>query len=664
MNTLAAAVLAGTAAAAGMDLCNLGNFTYKAYDGEGSGKLLKSALGGCDGVEMSSGSGGAAASYCSPRFAVQGGRRLNATFQIQTQALVPAAGGPGAGAATLTGGLYLHFFDANNDSGAWNPQFGSLAPSDTAGVWVPRTATFVVPTTAVTMAVHLAFGAHTFTYKPNRMNGGRATGRVSIAALALADAGPVPPPAATITVDDPALQKALDQAFACLHNSQQSGNFTVGAGYTISGNISPDLTFGLYGVRRTGLPAYVAQMQRQWEWHAPAMPGGEYTAGRVMGQVNWPLGVDSLFSSTGDVAYLRRLLPSVDASLAFCAARADADGLVTLLAKGSGHVGGGADWVDWHTSRLDGRTLQFHLWLVRALRRFAELHEEFQASFGSAATAAMYRARADALVGALRRVYWAGDHWLTNADYADEAAGTVGWLDDAVWSVYHGVANASHGATLWSRVDADPERLEGVPTTWTAFDTQHGKCAWFGRLGGGDIMARYKQGQAARALALLRSFAGTVVEHGNIYEGYDMRGCGLQKCGCTTAGFGDYLEHCGGLIWTTVEGPFGLDFDSRAGSGAGSWHARIEPRFPSSWRHASMHTSVRGSELHVAWRQPGDQLTLAVAKGGADVRVDVVGCGPERVAVVSSGQPFVATCPRAASGPGPESPEPAAEALA
>ena len=35
-----------------------------------------------------------------------------------------------------------------------------------------------------------------------------------------------------------------------------------------------------------------------------------------------------------------------------------------------------------------------------------------------------------------------------------------------------------------------------------------------------------------------------------------------KKCGCTTSGFGDYLEHCGGIILTVVEGVFGLNFDS------------------------------------------------------------------------------------------------------
>ena len=364
--------------------------------------------------------------------------------------------------------------------------------------------------------------------------------------------------------------------------------------------------------------------------------------------------MDTIFSATGDTAYLARLLPVVDASLAFVLSKSDADGLATLIPVGKGHTGGGGDWVDWEKTRLDGRTLQFHFWLIRALRRFAQLHLEFSGTFGSAVTAAAYSSRANALEGTLRRLYWRGDHWLTNLDYADAAAGTVGWLDDVVWSVYHGVANATMGAVLWPRIDADPAKFEGVPLTWTAFPTNHGKCSWFGRLGGGDIMARYKTGQTARALALLESFAGTVVAHGNIYEGYDMNGCGLSKCGCTTAGFGDYLEHCGGLVWTVVEGTFGLDFDSSAGGGGQSaphFAATIEPRFPTAWVNASLVTAVRGSDLTVRWSSQagGEALALSVPAGAEPVPIRVLGCGlpaADQVVLVSPGAAQHIACHR------------------
>ena len=61
---------------------------------------------------------------------------------------------------------------------------------------------------------------------------------------------------------------------------------------------------------------YMDQIRKQWRWHAPNAETGEYTAGRVMGQVNWPFGVDNIFSFTGDEAYLREM-PRSDASLTF-----------------------------------------------------------------------------------------------------------------------------------------------------------------------------------------------------------------------------------------------------------------------------------------------------------------------------------------------------------
>lgn len=42
--------------------------------------------------------------------------------------LLPIAGGAAAGAAALTGGVYLHFYDNDGDSGRWSPQWGNHRP--------------------------------------------------------------------------------------------------------------------------------------------------------------------------------------------------------------------------------------------------------------------------------------------------------------------------------------------------------------------------------------------------------------------------------------------------------------------------------------------------------------------------------------------------------
>ena len=408
---------------------------------------------------------GMAASFMSPPLDINPGFRYNASFKIKTKHLVPIPGGAAKGAATPTGSIYLHFFDVNNDSGAWNPQFGDLAPSDTAGEWQRINVSFVAPTTAKTARIHIAFAAHTFTYTPNRMLGGRATGNVEISDISFIADELVKPLPTTIRVPDATLQTAVDQAFACLHNSKQSGNFTVGAGYTISGNISPDLTFGLHGIRRTGHESYVSQIAKQWEWHAPDKVTGEYTAGRVMGQIYWPLGVDNIFSFSGDIDYLKAHLPLVDASLRFVNEHSDDHGLVTLVEKGKGHMGGGADWVDWYNTRLDGRSFNFHQWYVRTLRRVANLHNEF--AFGNKSLAKTYQSRASTLQSTLQTMFWQSEngYWLTNADYPNEGQ----WLDDSVWSIYHGIADANQTSVLLKRMDSNTSFYEGVPARWTDF---------------------------------------------------------------------------------------------------------------------------------------------------------------------------------------------------
>ena len=47
-----------------------------------------------------------------------------------------------------------------------------------------------------------------------------------------------------------------------MHNSQISGNFTVGSDYVISGNLSPDLAFGLLGTRRLAHAGYMQPVLR------------------------------------------------------------------------------------------------------------------------------------------------------------------------------------------------------------------------------------------------------------------------------------------------------------------------------------------------------------------------------------------------------------------
>jgi hypothetical protein len=68
MLPLLTASAAAGASAYVVDMCDLSNFTFHAFDGHASGRLLKHTLAGCDGVEMSATDGdGAAASFGSMR---------------------------------------------------------------------------------------------------------------------------------------------------------------------------------------------------------------------------------------------------------------------------------------------------------------------------------------------------------------------------------------------------------------------------------------------------------------------------------------------------------------------------------------------------------------------------------------------------------------------
>ena len=90
-----------------------------------------------------------------------------------------------------------------------------------------------------------------------------------------------------------------------------------------------------------------------------------------------------------------------------------------------------------------------------------------------------------------------------------------------------------------------------------------------------------------------------------------------------TSGYGDYFEHCGGVIWSVVEGPFGLNFDSDAEAAA-----TLTPRFPEEWTEASLAVFLRGLELDLEWKSGVLRLTAAAGEisdvGDATVAIRVI----------------------------------------
>ncbi|MBN1419417.1 MAG: hypothetical protein JXP34_11615, partial [Planctomycetes bacterium] len=169
---------------------------------------------------------------------------------------------------------------------------------------------------------------------------------------------------------------------------------------------------------------------------------------------------------------------------------------------------------------------------------------------------------------------------------------------------------------IFARIDADPERFEGTPTRWAAFDgPAHGPLSWFGRLGTGDILARYRTGGAARGLALLRRISEIFARDGNVYEAYDMKGEPARG----TAGWGNYAEHAGGYVWALVEGPFGISFESDAMA-----LAEIRPRFPAEWGSAGLRFYLRGTRVDLEYLSKGRTASVTFSGQGRPVAIRVI----------------------------------------
>jgi hypothetical protein len=268
----------------------------------------------------------------------------------------------------------------------WYPGLGEHELENTGAAYLKRTLSFAPPTTSKYTILHLAFAAHTQAYAPDRIHGGSARGKVEIRNVKIVrTATKRSPPPVQITVPDSGgskLSAAIEMVNSCFHNSALTGNFTVGSDYVISGNLSPDLGFGIFGVRRMGSKEQMALYTSQFD---PSNPKGQVALDadgmvmrqRVQAQTFWPLGIDQSFSHSGNLTYLKEMLPLVDRSLEWCATRYDQDGLFHCNpdpakgTEGSDCGGPGMDWVDWSISRASGKTFTFELWHAFTLKRIA-----------------------------------------------------------------------------------------------------------------------------------------------------------------------------------------------------------------------------------------------------------------------------------------------------
>jgi hypothetical protein len=609
----------------GIALAPLGDESYWKFQRFlGDGEIRVEPGAGGDVVEMSSStSQGMAAVLRSQQFSVEPGRQYKIVMEIKTVGLEAIT-------ARLTGAPYIFFWDTRLLPGSFQPTPGTLAPKDSD--WHETSTEFTTPTNARKAEVRLAYaayGGYTGGYQP--ISTGMATGKLLIRNVRIQAGEKVEPLPATIHVSDPTIQAGIDTVAECLHNAQLSGMFTVGDGYTISGNIVPDLSFGLFGVRRLAQLKYLNIMKRYWELLGSQFSAEGQTSQRVMEQVLFPLGVDEIFSYDGDLDFLARELPIADLSFDYVRKRADSNGLVRLVDYGKWRMGQGADWVDWYPTRMEGKTLNFHQWYVRALRRCAALHQEFggKAAFASAERARQYRIHADQIEMSLRRMYWYEDHFVTNIDYGGQIADEK-WLDDHVWAIQLGTATPEQAGKIWAWIDAEPFKHEGTPTRWASFaGPEHGDLTWFGRNGCGDILARYCSGNSKRGLELLERISEIFARDRNAYEAYDMFG----NISFGTAGWGNYTEHAGGYVWAVIGGPLGVDFDSDEHA-----VATIAPRLPAEWTSASTELYLRGTKLKMDYSRAGriGKLSLSASGGPQFVRVRQPG-GTEEIVRAQTG---------------------------
>ena len=308
---LALAAMPAAAAAALPDLCHAKPSLNIAV-GSGSGNASVDSSG-CAALHFKSTGGMAADFTTGGSFAIKPLQHYLVTMELKTADLLPtpliphcierqqqqqqqqvgAAAGAEAGdkpsscqGAYLTGGIYVTYTDAAGRSDGWYPAYGTHA-TPTAD-WHNVSLEFAPPTTAAQVELHFTFGAHEwalppphppsrphphlrrprYAYKPDRTRGGTATGECWMRKLAVKEISGKRSAVLPVTFSIPSSEVNLSAAAAlagnCLHNSQISGNFTVGSDYVISGNLSPDLAFGLLGTRRLAHASYMRTWEATW----------------------------------------------------------------------------------------------------------------------------------------------------------------------------------------------------------------------------------------------------------------------------------------------------------------------------------------------------------------------------------------------------------------
>ena len=453
---------------------------------------------------------------------------------------------------------------------------------------------------------------------------------------------------------------ALHLAATCLRDNRILGRgvFRVSSNYR-SFNLSPDLYFSTLGIALNGTQDDVDMIMQQMdvtkdsvtiltnftedeynqvvekldrppvistpEWAKItkiSMASDGFVLQRVMGQILWPLCIEALYFRTGDIDYLRKLMPYIDLSLSFIEERVDENG---IFSPKNTHWQGapGMEWVDWDKSRLSGSSFMFQIFHVLALERMGALHMAlFQTgSPFSYSKGEKYAERSNSLRAYIEKMYWNEEgYYNTNHNFA--STDTELWYDNQIWALYLNMGSPDQKHKLMHRLQNDQKHVrchtltgfascepETVPTRWNA----RSRCSrdartWLGRLGCGGAVARYDQGDYERASELMRRMADVVTKNNGFYEAYDMAGNPTDDRGEL------YLEHCGGYIWAFFEGVWGIRLHS-----ASSTHdvTIVNP----AERSKHLFPGSRSIKFHVK----GCQVMMSIAEDSA---VSFEGDGP------------------------------------
>lgn len=416
----------------------------------------------------------------------------------------------------------------------------------------------------------------------------------------------------SIAVSEPLdVQPALELAAAAYpaNRIKDQLSFTNKTGYrmTVSPNgypvaicMSPDLTFGMLGARfienRDYLDTFLGHLNflpRNMRRNGKFFINEDMLAGadRVFSQVMYLIWIWELYLATGDRTILEFHQGPLKRCLSYIESRTNAEGIVAQVDPDDWQYSEGADWVDWCPERMEGSTCVYHTWYAYALQGCVQIFNLLKDD----AAKKMCEERRHRQRAALDRFFWNGQAYWDNLNFQGEKVGRF-WCDSQIWPIAFGFSSPEQIRQIFRRIDAEPEIYEGAPMRWCA-PIQPGdedprylpggkygsddrpelrQYTWFGRLGSGDILARYRAGQDERAFQLISRYTEIVAKLGTITECLDMEG-NIQR---GTNGQGDYLEHAGGLLWCVGKGMFGVD-DTQDGTLV--WR----PRIPAVIRKAS-----------------------------------------------------------------------------